>query len=150
MRISFQKYPGLVELVSELLAVASQSQRSGEVRHSTVTELVFPALEFIGEKIPSTSGDDDRTLQRSVIQQIGSPVWAVREQAARVYASLLKLPDILQVLRSLVETSGSHCSQNELHGRVLCIGFALQRLLLSSHGHSRGRFGLTLLRVSEN
>jgi hypothetical protein len=143
-RISFQKYPGLLELVSELLTDAGKCQKSGKVEHSTVTERVFPALELIRRKISSTSSDDC-ILRRSVIKQIESPVWAVRDQAARVYASLLKLPEIMGEIRSLLEIDGSHYGQNHLHGRVLCIRYSLHRLLLSSYEYWRGEFALMLI-----
>ncbi|KAL1964941.1 hypothetical protein VTN77DRAFT_6294 [Rasamsonia byssochlamydoides] len=141
MRIHFQKYPGLVQLLSKLLTSADQSQDPHNENTSTETERVFPALELIGEKVPSASGDDEAQLRKLVLQQMKSKIWAVREQAARVYASLLRLMQILDEVRSLLRDNVNISSQNYMHGKVLCIRFALQRLWFSSHGYWRDHYG---------
>jgi hypothetical protein len=91
-RIPFQRYPGLIDLLSGLLASSGENNTAQTM---TATERVFPALELIGEKVPSFSEGDDRMLSNLVLHHSRSPVWAIREHAARVYASLLNLPDVL-------------------------------------------------------
>ncbi|KAL1847167.1 hypothetical protein Plec18170_008731 [Paecilomyces lecythidis] len=130
-RIPFQRYPGLVDLLCGLLTPAGEGN-DGKV--TTVTERVFPALELIGEKVPSVSGDEDHELKELVLYHTKSPVWAIREHAARVYASLLKLPEITNELGILLKNNTSS-SQNYLHGKALCLRFGLQRLESSLLGY---------------
>jgi hypothetical protein len=141
MRIPFQKYPGLVQLLSRLLTSADETQTPRGESASTETERVFPALELIAEKIPSSSGDDDAQLRKLVLRQMTSTIWAVREYAARVYASLLRPTQTLDEIHSL----GDHVnisSQNYIHGKLLCIRFALLRLWFSAHGYWRSAYSI--------
>ncbi|GAD96200.1 HEAT repeat protein [Paecilomyces variotii No. 5] len=133
-RIPFQRYPGLIDLLCGLLTPAREGS-DGKV--TTVTERVFPALELIGEKVPSVSGDEDHGLRELVLYHTKSPVWAIREHAARVYASLLKLPEITNELGILLNDNASS-RQNCLHGKALCLRFGLQRLELSLLGYWNG------------
>ncbi|KAJ9220006.1 hypothetical protein DTO169C6_7663 [Paecilomyces variotii] len=130
-RIPFQRYPGLINLLSGLLTPEGEGS---DGKATTATERVFPALELIGEKVPSISGDEDRGLRSLVLYHAKSPVWAIREHASRVYASLLKLPEVPSELGILLESNESS-GQNYIHGKALCIRFALQRLELSLLGH---------------
>ena len=100
-KISFQKYPGLVELLSTLLAPTEGTiaQQGTDI----VTERIFPALELIGEKTPSIGDRSDAMLLDLVREHIKSPVWGIREHAARVYASLLVRGNILKDVRDLVD-----------------------------------------------
>ncbi|EAW14308.1 THADA/TRM732 family protein [Aspergillus clavatus NRRL 1] len=126
-RISFHKYPGLLQLLSNLLAPAGKKQNSELIENDIVTERVFPALELIAEKVPSVSDEDDVLLQTLVREQFKSPVWGIREHAARVYASLLKRSDILQEIRTLLDVDRESTSQDFLHGKALCAKYALRR-----------------------
>lgn len=123
-RVSFQKYPDLPQLLSRLLAPSSKETEIGD--NASVTERVFPALELIGEKVPFP-GDDTTVLRKLVLQQLNSPVWAIREHSARVYASLLSRSDILTEIQSLLDIERDQTAQNYLHGKSLCIRYALSR-----------------------
>ena len=120
-RISFEKYPDLLQLLSRLLA---PSENGGD---AMVIDRVFPALELIGEKVPFPGGYDS-VIREMVLQQLKSPVWAVREHSARVYASLLNRSHILADIWHLLDVGGGQTSQNFLHGKALCVRFALRRL----------------------
>ncbi|KAF4266943.1 hypothetical protein KXV68_002181 [Aspergillus fumigatus] len=126
-RISFHKYPGLLELLSNLLVPKDKKQDSQFDDHGIVTERVFPALELIAEKIPSVSDDDDVLLRNLVREQLKSPVWGIREHSARVYASLLKRADILIEIQALLEVERGLETQDFLHGKALCAKYALRR-----------------------
>ena len=130
-RISFQKYPGLTQLLSSLLASSGATQDGEE--NAVVTERVFPALELIGEKVPTYAGPDEMMLRQLVREQLKSPVWGIREHAARVYASLLNRSDILGEIRALLDIDKGVKTQNFVHGKALCVRFALRRLTSSSH-----------------
>ena len=141
-RISFQKYPGLVQLLSSLLTPLSANQG---VKHvAVVTEQVFPALELLGEKVPTHPGEDDFMLRQLVRDQLRSPVWGIREHAARVYASLLNRSDILGEIQALLDIDRDVKAQNYVHGKALCIRYALRRLTTSSLLNLNGMFILYL------
>ncbi|KAL3471955.1 putative death-receptor fusion protein-domain-containing protein [Aspergillus californicus] len=123
-RISFQKYPGLVELLSNLLA---PPQGTNDTEQTSVTERVFPALELIAEKIPNAADTDDILLLGLIREHLQSPVWGIREHAARVYASLLDRSNILHEIQSLLNVRHSE-NQNYLHGESLCIRYSLRRV----------------------
>lgn len=125
-RISFYKYPGILPLLSSLLAPSDSSQDVKNGDNAMVTERVFPALELIGEKVP-VSGENDAILLSLVLRQLGSPVWGIREHAARVYASLLNRSDILSDIRDLLSFRSEEVTQNFIHGKALCIRYAFRR-----------------------
>ena len=103
-----------------------------------LTERVFPALELIGEKVPTHPGEDDFMLRRLVREQLKSPVWGIREHAARVYASLLNRSDILGEVKTILDIDQDVKAQNYIHGKALCIRYALRRLTSSSLLNWRG------------
>ncbi|KAJ5564383.1 hypothetical protein N7513_000625 [Penicillium frequentans] len=127
-KISFPKYPGLLELLSSLLAPTAGTTVEGT---DIVTERIFPALELIGEKVP-TFDDDDTMLRGLVLEHFKSPVWAIREHAARVYASLLTRTNILKDSCDLVDLLKGEITENYLHGTVLCIQYSLRRFAAST------------------
>ncbi|KAB8263233.1 putative death-receptor fusion protein-domain-containing protein [Aspergillus pseudonomiae] len=126
-RISFQKYPGLIQLLSDLLSSSDARNNAEKGDHAMVTERVFPALELIAEKVPNAFDTDDVMLLGLVREQLKSPVWGIREHAARVYASLLNRPDILKDIQTLLDVDRDSKSQDYLHGKALSIKYALRR-----------------------
>ncbi|KAL3463956.1 putative death-receptor fusion protein-domain-containing protein [Aspergillus heterothallicus] len=125
-RISFQKYPGLVQLLSRLLT-PPENNGAEQVESAIVTERVFPALELIAEKIPNASEtEDDAMLLGLIREHLKSPVWGIREHAARVYASMLTRTNILEDIRTLYGARDVE-TQNYLHGESVCIRYALLR-----------------------
>ncbi|KAE8415009.1 putative death-receptor fusion protein-domain-containing protein [Aspergillus pseudocaelatus] len=126
-RISFQKYPGLIQLLSDLLSSSNARNNAEQGDHAMVTERVFPALELIAEKVPNVYDTDDAMLLELVREQLKSPVWGIREHAARVYASLLNRPDILKDIQTLLDIDRDSKSQDYLHGKALSIKYALRR-----------------------
>ncbi|KAL2813296.1 putative death-receptor fusion protein-domain-containing protein [Aspergillus granulosus] len=130
-RISFQKYPGLVQLLSSLLTAQGNTDDAEQGEMVIVTERVFPALELIAEKIPNASEtEDDAMLLGLIREHLKSPVWGIREHAARVYASLLTRTNILEDIRTLLNTRDAE-TQNYLHGESVCIRYALRRFALT-------------------
>ncbi|KAL4933322.1 THADA/TRM732 family protein [Aspergillus undulatus] len=127
-RIPFQKYPGLVPLLSNLLAPPQKGDEAENADTAMVTERVFPALELIAEKVPNAAdADTDAMLLKLIREHLKSPVWGIREHAARVYASLLVRESIVQDIQTLLDKRDSE-SQNYLHGESLCIRYSLRRL----------------------
>jgi hypothetical protein len=126
MSISFQKYPGLTQLLTKLLTSAESE---------TETQKIFPALEIIVEKVPSLADNDDALLRGLVLRHVKSSIWLVRDQAARVYASLLQPTGILKSLELEVYADAEPLSQKHIHGKLLCIRYALLRAWNSGYWH---------------
>jgi hypothetical protein len=123
-QISFQKYPGLLELLANLLATSEGATAEGT---DIITERIFPALELIGEKIPTPEDNNDAMLCGLVSEHFKSPVWGIREHAARVYASLLTRANILKDVHDLTNGLSGQVTENFVHGTILCVRFALRR-----------------------
>lgn len=123
-KISFPKYPGLLELLSKLLSSSGGTAVEGS---DMVTERIFPALELIGEKIPTYNDNNDALLCGLVLEHLKSPIWGIREHAARVYASLLTRVNILNDVRQLVNLLHGSVTENYVHGTALCIRYSLRR-----------------------
>ncbi|PYH49144.1 THADA/TRM732 family protein [Aspergillus saccharolyticus JOP 1030-1] len=131
-RVSFQKYPGLFELLPTLLNPSEKNNSTDQSDTAMVTERVFPALELIAEKVPYVTGVEDEILRGLVRVQLKSPVWGIREHAARVYASLLHRADILTNIKTLLSVERDTKTQDYLHGEALCIKYSLRRFASSS------------------
>ncbi|QQK40766.1 Armadillo-like helical [Penicillium digitatum] len=147
-RITFPKYPGLLELLSGLLTTAQSEAAEGT---EIVTERVFPALELVGDKVPSLDDPTDEMLRGLVLEHLSSPVWGVREHAARVYASLLTRQRIPEDLRTLVRLP-SKITENYVHGVALCVRYALRRYAFTTDDFwtsNLDAFFTTLRAVSE-
>ncbi|KAF9891702.1 hypothetical protein FE257_003714 [Aspergillus nanangensis] len=129
-RISFGKYPGLIELLSGLLT-SKERNSADHGDHAIITERVFPALELLAEKVPNVYGIDDTMLRGLVRDQLKSPVWGMREHAARVYASLMHPAEIVKNVEELIDIDQDAQSQDYLHGKALCIKYSLRRLSLA-------------------
>ncbi|OJD11200.1 hypothetical protein AJ78_07986 [Emergomyces pasteurianus Ep9510] len=152
-RIIFQKYPGLIDLLVQLLQDPIQKEKQEASAQSwelsIKTERVFPALELIGDKVPSLSGKEEILLKTLVVDQLQSPVWGIREHSARVYASLLRHEEILATVCQLSLASHKPRRQNQIHGTVLCIRYSLQRLWASASGYWLDASGTALSSVQE-
>ncbi|KAL5361084.1 putative death-receptor fusion protein-domain-containing protein [Aspergillus floccosus] len=129
-RVSFGKYPGLIELLSGLLT-SKERNNAEHGDHAIITERAFPALELLAEKVPNAYLIDDDMLRGLVLEQLKSPVWGMREHAARVYASLMNPTNILQNVQELLDIDQDSKSQDYLHGKALAIKYALRRLSMA-------------------
>jgi hypothetical protein len=136
-RIPFQKYPGLLELLTDLLSPVDQKFMSPNEQTSVMTERVFPALQLISEKISSVF-DHNYELRSLVHRQFTSPIWGIREHAARVYASLLPLSTILESMRVLMVHTSQSTVENLLHGTLMCTRFSLRRMWYSTQDYWEG------------
>ncbi|EFQ99539.1 hypothetical protein MGYG_02552 [Nannizzia gypsea CBS 118893] len=127
--IPFQRFPGLIPLLTGLLekgAAKGSSDNTLSEQLSITTERVFPALELIGNKFPSPASSEDEHILESISWQFDSPVWGIRDHAARTYATLVDRDDILSAVLKLSQVSVQ--GQNQLHGMGLCIKYLLRRI----------------------
>jgi hypothetical protein len=126
-RIHYGRYPTLPPVLLGLL-------RSGrgmilDRAASATAEAVFPALDIIRRAGPPPALRDE--LQQHIIEYLGSPVWHVREMAARTLCSCLLHDEWLESLLDILENSaaGSHSSRNNyVHGALLTTKFSVERL----------------------
>lgn len=128
--ISFERYPGLIEAVANLLGFdyekmkTSESLDISEIESSGISEeRVFPALELIGERLPPHPDNDLDFLIKIVLSQAGNAIWSVRERVARTFASLVM--DSMKLDALFKMTSTGWTSENNVHGRLLCLRYTL-------------------------
>lgn len=121
-KIAWHKYKNLPAVIVNLLESGQQTANSAK---STATaESVFPALDIIRRAGPPEEFKD--LLFGLVARYLGSPIWHVREIAARTLCSFLLKPDWIQRIRELLKDSVS--SANKLHGAFLTLKSLLERL----------------------
>ncbi|KAH8198105.1 hypothetical protein TruAng_007726 [Truncatella angustata] len=122
-RLAWHKYDSLPLLLVNLLKSGQTTQdvSKGMVR----AESVFPALDIIRRAGPPQEFKSE--LYGVVAWYLGSPIWHVREIAARTLCSFLLQADWLGRIRTLLQKSYS--SANKIHGALLTLKFLLERLL---------------------
>ncbi|KAI5286995.1 hypothetical protein KEM54_006317 [Ascosphaera aggregata] len=142
-RINFESCIAVGPLLGKLL---EEEQKEIEINKqlklklgdlAICTERVFPALELIGEKIPAALSQGDAGLRDLVARHFASPAWGIRDQAARIFASLIRITDVLDVIEPFVSADLTEFSNNEVHGQALCIRYSLARVWHATNGHWR-------------
>ncbi|KMP05614.1 hypothetical protein CIRG_05295 [Coccidioides immitis RMSCC 2394] len=153
--VPFEKYHGLVPLLSGLLdtPVSNEKDHESETSRgwdlSILTERVFPALELIGNKAPARPSSDDDILKRLALSQFSNPVWGIRDHAARTYVTLVKRADLLQTAQELSSPELRTQLPNQVHGLLLCIKYLLQKLWESPAGYWCGNIN-DIMGIIEN
>ncbi|KAG5970089.1 hypothetical protein E4U58_000744 [Claviceps cyperi] len=130
-RIHYHRYPNLPAVLKNLLRsghkILNQSASSGA--GSAAAESVFPALDIIRRAGPPDLLRDE--LQVDVTAYLSSPVWHVRDMAARTLCSCLLHKRWLDVIRQIFGTAmAEQCKnkQNRIHGILLTLKFVIERL----------------------
>ena len=118
-KLTYEKYPVLADLVVHLLQ--QNLQGTGEDAHLDVqtkfVQDVFPAMEII-ERV-GVPDSHNNVIKHFLLQQLDSPVWNLREKAAK---TLIAMTEEQEILRDIANTFAmGHYSQNGLHGRLLCL-----------------------------
>jgi hypothetical protein len=141
--VSNDRAPDVLELAMSLLdpgcfsqgvnqiQTTSQSNKNTVIRNyatrgPVAAERVFAALDLIGRISPSFQ--DAGRIEPLVLGSLGSTVWQVREQAARVLASRVIPWFVFSLLARLVKEIAASTTQNMIHGRLLCIKQILRSL----------------------
>jgi hypothetical protein len=108
----------LFESVDEALAVGEDTTER--------SEKIFAALDLVRQT--GSSATYDKALRAHIREQLGSPLWAVRQYAARVLASghisTTAGPDLLQQV-----SIPPDASENEVHGLLLLHRSCVELLL---------------------
>ena len=138
--ISIERTPRALEVAIKLLNSHASSQKLldkpiglhtdpqvhlTEVQQRAADERVFAALDLIG-RIPPSS-ENSTPAMTLVLHQMSSPVWMVREQAARVYGSQVQKHEVLAALARLAQDILDDLGANGVHGRLLCMSYILRR-----------------------
>ena len=121
---TYQKYPNLPNLLLRLLGPTTTNQTSDTDLHPRIqAHRVFPALEVIERSgIPTQHQGPFLGALRYYNE---SPDWSIREKAAKALSLIVGEGSIVTEVRSLLAPNWK--SQNELHGRLLCLRFLLAR-----------------------
>lgn len=127
-RIPYHRYPNLANVLRNLLRSGHQMLSRTTVNLSAA-ESVFPALDIIRRAGPPELLRHE--IQVDVAVYLASPVWHVRELAARTMCSCLLHKDWLPTIGILYQDvlrNGSGYRQNHIHGLLLTIKFVVERL----------------------
>lgn len=128
-RIHYHRYPNLPGVLRNLLQsghrILSEMSSSG----TAAAESVFPALDIIRRAGPPDLLRDE--IQVHVAAYLSSPVWHVRDMAARTLCSCLLHEKWLVVIKDIFETAvagESKSKQNHVHGVLMTLKFLIERL----------------------
>lgn len=126
-RIPYHRYPSLPEVLRSLLETGHKIM-SNVYDASSAAESVFPALDIIRRAGPPDLLRAE--IQSHIIQYLSSPVWHVREMAARTMCSCLLhdkwLISVKEVFQSALTSTKNN--QNYVHGALLTLKFVFERL----------------------
>lgn len=122
-RLSYNKHPGLLELILRLLRSSSVLSIDGAGGHSDAVlpnltaEAIFPVLDLLRRAPPP------ERLRQQVFDLVKVALkdasWHVRDMAARSMAALITPETVDGVLQDLLVITPTN-NWNELHGRLLC------------------------------
>lgn len=128
-RIPYHRYPTLPTVLVNLLKSGHQMMsRSGSLS-AAAAEAVFPALDIIRRAGPPEVLRTE--LQTHISVYLASPVWHVREIAARTLCSCLLNDQWLVTITALIQKSIANSPatlQNQCHGSLLTLKFVFERL----------------------
>ncbi|WZH44845.1 putative death-receptor fusion protein-domain-containing protein [Fusarium acuminatum] len=127
-RIAYHRYPSLPTTLLHLLKSGHQMMAS-IAASSAAAESVFPALDIIRRAGPPEVLREE--LQIHIAKYLASPVWHVREIAARTLCSCLLHAQWLDTITSLAaESVRSQIGnvQNHVHGVLLALKYIIERL----------------------
>lgn len=123
-KLTYAKYPVLADLVVGLLHKKGKADEESGVTNEHMSgtsmqpvETVFPAMEVI-ERV-GVPVDHEELVMSLLMAQLGSPVWILREKAAKVLGHIHNSQVILDDICGLLQNQEP--SQNALHGRLLCL-----------------------------
>ena len=129
-RIHYHRYPTLPAVIMNLLRSGHQMLASSVSGTSVAAESVFPALDIIRRAGPPDTLRDD--IQVHVAAYLSSPVWHVRDMAARTLCSCLLhdkwLSVIKKTLQDAVGGTDDGARHNHVHGVLLALKLVIERL----------------------
>ncbi|KAF4977485.1 hypothetical protein FZEAL_6004 [Fusarium zealandicum] len=127
-RVAYHRYPSLPKVLLNLLESGHQMM-APSAASSAAAESVFPALDIIRRAGPPELHRNE--IQVHIAKYLASPVWHVREIAARTLCSCLLHDSWLDSVTSLAaESVRSQIGnvQNHVHGVLLALKYIIDRL----------------------
>lgn len=127
-RIAYHRYPTLSKVLVNLLKSGHQMMSITGL-NTAGAESVFPALDIVRRAGPPDALREE--LQIYIAAYLASPVWHVREMAARTLCSCLLHDKWFVVLKDLLHKAledDTKNSQNRVHGILLAFKFVIERL----------------------
>ncbi|KAF4628970.1 hypothetical protein G7Y89_g9185 [Cudoniella acicularis] len=124
VKIPYDKYPNLAELLLKLLDTTSSSEQTEALMEAA--ERIFPALDIVRRAGPPL--EIRHSIYSKVGTHLGSKVWHIRELAARTVCALTPDERWEAAAKSLVEMA--HDSASHKHGALMAVRFIVERQLL--------------------
>jgi hypothetical protein len=120
----YNKYPELAAIVLHQLRKSSdfESGHNNAGDDLLQIQVCFPAMEII-DRVGVPANDRDE-IEMLIHYLLGSPVWNVREKAARTLSTFAAIFDVLSGM-VIASTDGS-ISSNMVHGYLLCMKYMLE------------------------
>ncbi|KAK1971837.1 hypothetical protein LY78DRAFT_688694 [Colletotrichum sublineola] len=129
-RLQYHKYPVLPGVLLNLLRSGREVMKPTTLGSTIAAESVFPALDIVRRAGPPDASRDE--LYGLVAGYLASPVWHVREMAARALCSfLLKDEDWIAAAAAIVDdalAAAPASRNNHIHGALLTIKAVFERL----------------------
>ena len=129
-RIPYHRYPALAAALRNLLASGHETLAGrAAAAASGAAEPVFPALDIIRRAGPPELLRVE--IQAQVAAYLSSPIWHVRELAARTLTSCLLHRGWLRALERMLRDAGlagPGSAENHVHGVLLTARFLVHRL----------------------
>lgn len=114
-RLAYDRYPGLLELILELLD-SYQMDLAGQDASAITVEAIFPILDILRRAPPPVA--QRQHVRSLVLDAMGSTHWHVRELASRTYAASISVGELSATLETLL--ASGNITENGLHGRLMC------------------------------
>jgi hypothetical protein len=125
VKLNYDAYPKMAELLDNLLKADPNTSESLAQPALGVVQLVLPALDIIRRAGPPPSLKE--SLLKSVQSHLGSPIWHVREQAAKTICVMMLSMEWKDSVLGLLDTPTR--SANLRHGLLLAAKAILERQL---------------------
>lgn len=129
-KLAYEKYPNLPNMILRLLCqnqqILTETPRDEmqTLSLSLQAQWVFPALEILERSgFPLQHRGE---IEEATRHHMASPVWAIREKAAKALALVINEKDLSDEIKSLLKPS--KISHNYLHGRLFCVRFMISRI----------------------
>ena len=111
--LTYERFPILPELLLRLLY--HQYHETSPTLHA---EKVFPALEIV-ERF-GVPGDYREEVWRALMHHRASPIWSIREKAAKTVGMIIEENELLEQVWRMIHANDLQ-SQNEVHGRLMSL-----------------------------
>ncbi|KAJ4334469.1 hypothetical protein N0V95_009156 [Ascochyta clinopodiicola] len=131
-RFSYENYPSLLSILSDLLDPAGPLKQTLENTSESSNpfdlhgaEGVFPALQILRQARPPTN--ELGPVRTSVEKLLASPHWHMRDMAARTVVSLLPSHEVYDAAFEMLRSGCS--SSNQRHGVLLAVKYMMRKLV---------------------